>query len=163
MTTASQRGAANRRKGHVAERDLCRWLRAHGFPGAERAVRTGFRTAGRASADPGDVTGTPGIVWSVKDCAVEQTAQWLAEADAMLTAAGADVALLVHKRRGHADPARWWCWLPLGMVVWIAHGGARPPEWLAPSERSYPVRMELGHVVPLLHAAGYGSAAEGVA
>lgn len=153
--TPSQRGRANRNKGHQAERDLCKWLRVNGFPGAERAVRTGFRTLDRTSADPGDVTGTPGVVWSVKDCAVEQLVAWMAELDRMddrdQPGGEPPVRLLVHKRRGHADPARWWCWLTLPnlhSLIAVPNGYDHPP---------LPVRMELGHVVPLLRGAGYGS------
>lgn len=156
--TPSQRGRANRNKGHQAERDLCRWLRVNGFPGAERAVRTGFRVGDRVSADPGDVTGTPGIVCSVKDCAVEQRSVWMAELAAMVAgdAPGA-VGLLVHKRRGHADPGRWWCWLVLGDLADLMTNGT----WALPSdEHELPVRMELGHVVPLLRGAGYGTSIE---
>lgn len=145
--TASQRAAASRRKGAVAERDLVRWLRANGFPGAERAVRTGYRTPDRTAADPGDVTGTPGIVWSVKDCAVERIATWLAELDAMDTSTTV-VRLLVAKRRGHADPGEWWCWLR-------AHDFAALLDD-AETAFAFPVQAALGDVVMLLRAAGYG-------
>lgn len=153
--TPSQRGRSNRNRGLNAERDLCKWLRVNGFPGAERAVRTGFRTLDRTSADPGDVAGSPGIVWSVKDCAVEQLAKWFTELDAMATAG--EVGLLVHKRRGHADPSRWWCWVNLGTLTGLVTNGV----WGLPTaEAALPVRMELGHVVPLLRASGYGSPLE---
>ncbi|BBG01580.1 hypothetical protein [Pseudonocardia autotrophica] len=84
MTTAAQRGTANRRKGHTAERDVAKYLRAVGYPNAERAVVTGFAaaTGGRLKADPGDIAGVPFIV-SVKDCATEQLGKWLDELDAM--------------------------------------------------------------------------------
>jgi hypothetical protein len=160
--TPSQRGRSNRNRGLNAERDLCKWLRVNGFPGAERAVRTGFRTLDRTSADPGDVMGSPGIVWSVKDCAVEQRSVWMAELEAMGDG-DTEVYLLVHKRRGHADPGKWWCWLTLGQLVDLAapfraHLGVLPVTGpLAP-----PVRMELQHVVPLLRASGYGSPLEAV-
>jgi hypothetical protein len=155
MTTASQRGTANRRKGLTAERDLCRWLRTNGFPHAERAVRTGFRVGDRVSADPGDVTGTPGIAWSVKDCAVDQPAKWLAELDRMTPAHPSDVRLLVHKRRGHATPARWWCWMRMDALVALADD--------AETGFVFPVRVELGDALMLLRAAGYGTPIEGVA
>ena len=151
--TPSQRGRSNRNRGLNAERDLCKWLRTNGFPHAERAVRTGFRTVDRTSADPGDVTGTPGIVWSVKDCAVEQRAVWMAELDEMRSGSGADLGLLVHKRRGHADPARWWCWLELTDLFGLVAGRA-------PVAGDAPLRMELGHVVPLLRVAGYTNVEE---
>lgn len=156
--TASQRGSTNRRRGIQAERDVCRWLRANGFPHAERAVRTGFRAVDRTSADPGDITGTPFILWSIKDCAVEQIGRWFDELAAM--DAGADLGLIVHKRRGHADPARWWCWLTLGHLVQLVIPTHLPAAVLAVADGSpAPLRMELGHVVPLLVAAGYGTPA----
>jgi hypothetical protein len=145
----SERGKSNRRKGHTAERDLARWLRTVGFAGAERAVRTGFRTSDRESRDPGDITGTGPIVWSVKDCAVEQTAKWLDELDRMGDNA-TDVHLLVHKRRGHASPARWWCWMRAHQFADLIGEGE--------SGFVFPVRMELGDAVMLLRADGHGDA-----
>jgi len=156
--TRSQLGRANRRKGAVAERDLVKYLRRVGFPGAERAVPTGYRTATRVAADPGDITGTLGVVWSVKDVATEQIAKWFAELDAMDGRLG-DVRLLVHKRRGHADPGRWWCWLRVGTLVRLLDENLRP-DGLGDA---VPMRMELGDVIPLLRAAGYGDRIEGAA
>lgn len=150
--TASQRGAWSRNKGAKAERDLVAYLRTVGFSDAERAVRTGYRTQQRAAADPGDVTGTPGVVWSVKDAAAERLADWFAELDAM-DGAMTDVRLLVHKRTGKADPGRWWCWTRVDTLLVLAAGG----PW---ASCTAPVRMELGHVVPLLRAAGYGDRPE---
>lgn len=155
--TPSQRGKSNRRKGHDAERDLARWLRTVGFGGAERAVRTGFRTADRTSADPGDITGTGPIVWSVKDCAVEQVAKWFAELDAMGDG-DTEVYLLVHKRRGHASPARWWCWMRVRDLLGLVHYDGLDGYEGASADAL--VRMELGHVVPLLRGAGHGDALE---
>ena len=155
-STPSQLGAANRRRGIQAERDLARWLRGNGFPHAERAVRTGFRAADRTSADPGDIAGTPGIVWSVKDCAAEQITKWLVELDGMQGDAGTSgFALLVVKRRGSADPGRWWCWLDLVDVLLLA----MPPGTSVPNTPLHPIRSEVGRIVPLLHAAGYGDPA----
>lgn len=145
-------GALSTNKGKVAERHLVRWLRENGFGGAERAVRTGYRIATRTAADPGDVTGTPGIIWSCKDAATERLPAWLAELDAMAAADG-DVRLLVHKRKGHADPGEWWCWLRLSTLLALDGRATPAGPWA-----DVPVRMELGHVVPLLHAAGYGDA-----
>lgn len=161
MTTAtnSQRGTTNRRRGHQAERDLARWLRANGFPHAERAVRTGFRANDRVSADPGDIDGTPGIVWSVKDCAAEQTPKWLAELAVMQAGARAVHGLLVTKRRGHADPARWWCWLALDDLVRLATD--EPARHLSDAGAGQPVRIELGTLAPLLRTAGWGEAPNG--
>jgi hypothetical protein len=149
-------GAMSRNKGANAERALVGYLRRVGFGGAERAVRTGYRTVTRTSADPGDVTGTPGIIWSCKDVAATRAntpsvfATWFAELDAMDGQPG-DVRLLVHKRAGYTDPGLWWCWMRLYV---LANLMGRPEHgWPVGVD---PVRMELGHVIPLLHAAGYG-------
>jgi hypothetical protein len=146
-------GAMSRNKGATAERRLVAYLRTVGFGGAERAVRTGYRTVARVAADPGDVTGTPGIIWSCKDVAEERLDRWFDELDAMAGRPG-DVRLLVHKRAGKSDPGRWWCWMRLHMLIRVASDAqvfmVRPGD--------EPVRMELGHVIPLLHAAGYGDA-----
>jgi hypothetical protein len=156
--TASQRGAANRRRGHTAERDLAKWLRANGFPHAERAVKTGFRTTDRTIPDPGDITGTLGIVWSVKDCAVERLEPWLSELDAMDDRANPTgmaeepIRLLVVKRRGHADPARWWCYLRVYQLARVLDD--------AETCFVFGVRAELQEIVMTLHAAGYGDVEE---
>lgn len=148
-------GALSTNKGKVAERHLVRWLRENGFGGAERAVRTGYRIATRTSADPGDVTGTPGIIWSCKDVAEARARQpsvldgWFAELDAMAGEPD-DVRLLVHKRAGHADPGRWWCWLRMSTLVPLATGGHSTTRFTAQ------VRMELADVVRILRLTGYG-------
>lgn len=144
----SQRGSYSRTKGIRAERDVVAWLRKNGFPGAERAVRTGYQTTARVSADPGDVTGLgPGVVVSVKDAKVDYIDAWLAELDAM---DGDDDAtrILITKRAYKADPGRWWCW----MRAWVLfRDGAQ-----AGVDYRWPVRVELQHAVELLRDAGYG-------
>ena len=149
--TRSQLGKMSRNKGAKAERAVVAYLHAAGFGGAERAVRTGYRTSTRTAADPGDITGTPGIVWSIKDSPTERLGAWLDELDAMAALPG-DVRLLVHKRAGKAEPARWWCWMRLTTLAWLAGAG----QTMLVRPGSEPARMELGHVIPLLRAAGYG-------
>lgn len=154
-------GAMSRSKGAQAERDLVKYLRTVGFGGAERAVRTGYRTVSRVAADPGDVTGTPGIIWSCKDVATTKANKpsvfegWLAELDTM-DGFSSDVRLLVHKRFGYADPARWWCWMRLRTLL------CQLTSALPVDGDHVPVRMELGHVIPLLHVAGYGDQLDAV-
>jgi hypothetical protein len=103
--TAAERGRSNRRKGHDAERAVCRWLRDNGFPGAERSVRSGFTAHDRTVADAGDITGVPGLVFQVKDVARSDVPAWMAETELQRQAAGADHGLLVQRRRGTADVA----------------------------------------------------------
>ena len=167
LETASKRGRANRNKGAQAERDVCRYLRANGFPHAERAVRAAFKAADHSAPDPGDITGTPLVLWSVKDCAVERIDDWFDELDDMTDNAqtGGCRAFLIVKRRGHADAGRWWCWQWQSQYLdlyrtWLEHVDEvrqipELPLWV-PAGTEYPMRMELGHVIPLLRAAGYG-------
>lgn len=154
--TPSQRGAANRRKGIKTELDVVKWLRPNGFPYAERAVRTGYRTLDRVSADPGDITGTVGIVWSVKACAVETIHKWLRELDAMAAQVEPPpLKLLVVKKPKCADVARWPCWLDRADLVRLSVPPDASLDWPA-LRRGDPVRSEVGHIVPLLRWHGYG-------
>ncbi|WP_017972504.1 hypothetical protein [Actinopolyspora halophila] len=150
--TRSDIGRSNARRGKDAERRVANYLREHGFPHAERAVRTGYATDERTVADPGDLTGTPGLVWQVKDAQREQIAQWWHETDQQGDPVGIDLALLVVRRRGHADEGRWWVWLPIVDFTWLATGSYEPRSL----SRERLLRLELGDLVPLLHAAGYG-------
>lgn len=149
----AKQGRANRRKGHDAERAVATWLRANGFPGAERAVRAAYVGSDRVIPDPGDITGTPGIVWQVKDCAREQINVWLDDTDRQREQADADYGLLVTRRRGVADVGRWWCWLPLDTLLRIGFGGL-PSGWALDNK---PVRLELHAVARMLDLSGYGS------
>jgi len=138
----SMSGATNRRRGITTERALVRWLRANGWPNAERSVVTGYRTHNRERRDGGDITGTPGIVWSLKDHTVERIPQWWTELKRM---GGGRLRLLVVKNRGHANPGDWWCWLPLTTLT-----------TLQPHPGNDLVRCQLSTVAALLRAAGYG-------
>jgi len=151
MNDLASRGATSRRRGLTAERDLARWLRANGWPHAERSVVTGYRTGDRERRDGGDITGTPGIVWSQKDSAVERIAQWWTELEAM--DGGRSVRLLVVKRRGHANPGLWWCWLTLAQIVDLLPTKDQLSQ-LVPVHGL--TRTQLNVVAPLLHLAGYG-------
>ena len=138
--TASRRGRSNRNKGASFERKVSAWLREHGWPSAERGVRNGWRTQEHVSADPYDITGTPGVLWSLKDTDVseEQVHRWLG----VVHDAAADqglVGVLVWKRKGSADIGRSWAYRIVEMYgVEVA------------------VRMHLCHLVDVLHAEGYG-------
>lgn len=159
MTTTdrSRLGRANRDKGARAERALVTWLRAHGWPHAERAIATGHRSSVRERQDLGDITGTPGIAWQVTDRGdLDQPAVFarrLADTNAQRDAGRFDYGVLVQRRRGVADPARWWVWLHLGDLVALGHGEEDPAHWRS---MVAPTRMELADLAPLLRAAGYG-------
>jgi hypothetical protein len=113
-------------------------------------VRTGFRAKSRQAADPGDITGTPGIIWSVKDRVKDQHGLWMAELDAMALPPGGGIRLLVHKRAGYADAERWWCWMRQS-TLW----GLLGISWLGIVDPDDLIRMELHTAVDLLIAAGF--------
>lgn len=142
MGAGSTRGRSNRRRGKEAELAVCKWLRANGFPHAERAVRAGFAVAGRRGGDHGDITGTPGVVWQVKDVAKSSVPSWLRETEAQRVAGGAEHGVLVYRRRGVADAGQWRAWL-------IAGNGLLEMD-------DYP----LASVVKTLRAWGYGEPLE---
>lgn len=151
---AVSRGRANSAKGKRAERSLVTWLRTHGHPGAERTIRTGHRVPGRVSADRGDIDGTPGICWQVKDVddrALWQVSEWLDATERQRQAAGADVGALVVKRRGQADPGAWWAYVPLGVLA------PTVPANLA----ALPVRLAVADLVAVLGRYGYGDQSGG--
>lgn len=144
--------------GKQTEQMVARWLREHGFPHAERTVRTGYRTTARTLADSGDIDGCPGLCWQVKslrpaDRAERAVPEWMAETDDQRTAVRADVGVLIVRRWGTTDVGRWWCFLRLGTVLAL-HGSA------APGHGDTPVRMELRHAVAWLRLLGYGEPIE---
>ena len=149
-------GATSRRKGATAEVALANYLQTHGWPEARRAVITGYRNHHTEVADPGDIRGTPGIVWSMKNVARDQVDrhidQWMAELDNMngLGDHLGGLPLLVVKRAGHANPARWWCYLRLR---WLDELRGIQPDRL--DAEQHPVRLELATIVELLNHAGY--------
>ena len=153
---ASTRGRRNRANGAEAERKVARYLRAW-FPDAERAEKNGWRAGERVSADPGDLWNAgPGLFWSVKNVQREAIAAWMAELDEKRAGR---LGLLVVRRKGHASPGEWWCWLRAGDLLELAFG--RPAE--PGLDTGWPVRVELQHVMPLLVQAGYAPAPKAVA
>lgn len=148
---ASARGRSNRVKGATGERDTAKWLRPY-FPDARRAVVNGWATKDMRTADPGDIDGTAGIFWSVKNCKVEQINPWMAELEAKRDGR---LGLLVVKRPGHASPGSWWVWLTLRDLRGLLgfDDGDTLEVW--GSSLDEPCRMELHALMPLLVAANY--------
>jgi hypothetical protein len=131
--------------GTHTETDVVRYLQGAGFPQAERR-----RLRGRD--DAGDITGTPGICWSVKGGAAAKTAsdldicRWLHDLEQQRINAAADLGVLVTQRRGvgPANAGRWWAWLD--GRHWLDSRIAGP----------LPLRLHLGDAVSLLRIEGYG-------
>lgn len=87
-------------KGTSAETAVVRFLRAIGFAQAERRTLNGI-------LDRGDITGIPGVVIEVKNCARQELAAWVAEAERERDNDRASLGVVWHKRRGKTDPADW--------------------------------------------------------
>lgn len=156
--TASKRGKANRDKGIKAERDMARYLRANGWPEAERKSDNGWRSSDRESADHGDIKNTPRLVWQSKyvaDMSDLQIERAWRDAQTQAVAAGADFGILVERRPGKTDPGLWWAWVS----VWDLHNLVSGPNWPGPPQHRFdvPVRLQARHLVALLHGAGYGA------
>jgi hypothetical protein len=87
-------------KGTSAETAVVRFLRTIGFIQAERRTLNGI-------LDRGDITGIPGVVIEVKNCARQELAAWVAEAERERDNDRATLGVVWHKRRGKTDPADW--------------------------------------------------------
>lgn len=160
---------AHRDRGVATEQLAARFLREHGFPGAERAVKTGLRTVDRAVADPGDLTGTPGLVWQIKalkplTAAENLVPRWMVETEQQRAAAHADLGLLV-VRRDQRPAEQWFAFLPLpdlhGLCGVTEDGRVRldnPGPWGDDRDAfvRWPARLYLGDLVTLLRVCGYG-------
>lgn len=145
--------------GTKAESAVVKVLTANGFPQAERRALRGER-------DAGDLTGTPGICWSVKGGDQARNAsdldieRWLADLATQMRHARADIGVLVVQRKGvgEANAHRWWAIMPAFQLADLA---AEPQMSAAPL--NFPVRMLLANAVTLLRAAGYGEPPDEVA
>lgn len=153
---------AHTNRGKVTERATVRWLRDHGFPGAERTVRTGYRTATRTLADAADLDLCPGLIAQVKSLRPATRAEravdgWLVETEQQRQAAHALHALLIVRREGTADVGEWWAWLPLLNLPGIQTDFVRPltvPRIAACA--LVPVRLAVADACYLLRSIGYG-------
>jgi len=134
--------------GTATETAVVRYLAANGFPHAERRSL-------RGSLDAGDITGTPGVAWSVKGGVAAKTAsdgqvgRWLAELERQRTNAAATVGVLVLQRAGigEANAGRWWAVVGYGGLCCGVVDGP-------------PARLHLADVCTLLRNAGYGTPPE---
>ena len=103
--------SAAKRKGSQAERDVVAYLKANGFPYADR------RLAG-ATLDKGDISGVLGVTIEIKNHARLDLAGWLAELEVEMKNDGAWTGVVIHKRKGKGDVGEWYASLPV--KVWLA-------------------------------------------
>ena len=97
-----------RQKGTAAETAVVNHLRENGFGGAERRALHG-------SLDQGDITGTPGVAWEVKNHKRYSIPEWLGETEEETANADADYGVLVVKPVGIGTTrvGEWWAIMPL--------------------------------------------------
>jgi len=77
----------------MAETAVVELLRVAGFPLAERAALSG-------RDDRGDINGTPGLAWEVRNRRTVNLPSWLVDAQSRAVVTGADYGLLVVKPQG---------------------------------------------------------------
>lgn len=144
------------RIGRQTENGASGFLTASGaWPHAEPRVLHGAN-------DQGDITGTPGVCWQVKGGEQAHTAtdldieKWMADLHKQVANAGADVGVLVVKRKGYGNQRAgdWWAYMNQATVVALCAPEADGlPDWLG----AVPLRMHLRDAVDLLRWAGYGT------
>ncbi|MGW8702858.1 hypothetical protein ACWGOK_39135 [Streptomyces eurythermus] len=87
-------------KGTSAESAVAQYLRTMGFTHVERRTLNG-------SYDRGDIAGIPGVVIEVKNCARQELAAWVTEAERERDNDRASLGVVWHKLRGKAHPSKW--------------------------------------------------------
>jgi hypothetical protein len=99
-------------KGTQAATAFVNFLILNGFPYAERRALHG-------AFDKGDVTGTIGLSWEVKNCKKYEISGWLKESEIERINAGADFGPLIIKpnRISYENVDQWWMVLPVGAGV----------------------------------------------
>lgn len=155
--------------GAVTERLAAGYFRGEGWAGAERRIRTGYRTAERTVADQGDLMGLPGLCVQVKSLRDKRPGRdpnapmelmvptWLQETEEQREASRAALGLLVVRRwTAGQDVGRWWCFLDLEDLAGLQMGTLGRDSLEATPGQLVPVRLELRDVVALLKAQGWG-------
>jgi hypothetical protein len=111
--------AYHRAKGSSFERLVADYLKANGFPFADRRVKTGAK-------DKGDIGGVyilgQPIVLECKNTSKISLGTWAAEAEAERVNDGALAGVIVHKRHGKGKAGEQWVTMPLADLVAILTG-----------------------------------------
>ena len=92
--------ATAKAKGRATETQAVEWLRANGYPYAERR-----RLAG--AEDQGDITGMPGICVEVKSAAAWKPVQWLRETRAEMENSHSPVGFVMARPKGGTNVDDW--------------------------------------------------------
>jgi hypothetical protein len=114
-----------RRKGSQTEALLVSFLRANGYPHAERRHLNG-------SHDLGDVVGIPGVCLEVKSGARLDLSGWLAELEVEQEHADAHIGAVVVRPKGRPDPADWFAVITTSQLLDFLDIALRPTERTTP-------------------------------
>lgn len=152
-----------RQKGTAAETAIVRWARVNGYPHADRQPLRG--------KDQGDITLCPGVIVEAKSYRLPtgnptpgQLTEWMRQTEVERENARADIGVLIVKRPGTTDVARWFAYVTawtLADVMGlsgapIAHGMGLPAI-------AAPVCLTVADLTTLLRAAGWGAPLEDAA
>jgi hypothetical protein len=96
----------SKQKGTAAETAVVKYLKANGFPKAERRALQG-------SLDKGDISGIDDVVFEVKDHKTMTLGQWMEELKVEIENDNAETGVVIHKRRGKGDVGEWYASMPV--------------------------------------------------
>lgn len=99
-----------RQKGTSAETAVVNYLKANGFPHAERRALHGVN-------DKGDITGCGPVVFEVKNHKTLDLAGWLKELEQEMINASVDTGAVIAKKKGTTDVANWYAVMPVAVLV----------------------------------------------
>ena len=120
----SRTRASARAAGARFERTIADWLAQHLDDRIDRRVKTGAK-------DRGDIGGVRHrgrrVVLELKDTARLDLAGWVREAHLEAGNDDAAIGVVVHKRRGTADPAQQWVAMTVADLAWLL--GADHPHY----------------------------------
>jgi len=107
------RGRGAQRKGASAEREVASFLRDNGLPHADRRG-SGFTAS--------DIIGTPGVSWEIKDQDAIRLREWFAQTEEQQTEDGAQLGVLIIKRKGKTNPGDWYAVVTLADLCDLLEG-----------------------------------------
>jgi hypothetical protein len=102
----------SKQKGTAAETAVVKYLKANGFPKAERRALTG-------ALDKGDISGIFDVVLEVKNHKTMTLGQWMEELKVEIDNANAATGAVVHKRKGTTDVGEWYASMPFYMFIYL--------------------------------------------
>ena len=154
--------------GTWTETQTVKHSRANGFGGADEMTHSQRLTLSGAN-DQGDVALCPGAMIEVKGGARAETASdalvaaFLVETEIERVNRGADIALLVMKRKGKGATSvgQWWAVMPGWTFLWLGRGAVLEAENARERYADLPaVRMTFDDALNLMRRAGYGDPIE---